>query len=247
MSAGPQRMPAPGAPSAAPLSPSPFPARVPWIAVSAFLVIAFGLAWLITLPLWLSGNGLATPGAVLYIVGMMYTPAAAALVVSFFVQRPRPRPLAEYLGLWPLRPVMRVVGMTLIGLFGSILLVIVGVFVSATDQQIVRVTMSNPNRPDPAGDRQLQSFVVEFDRPIDPVTIGPGESFTYTLDPREVGVLVDPNTGQRHVRVSGRVTAIASDVSDPQPVLLIELLNRRTGKLESFLSFPGFSGGVFVG
>lgn len=131
MSAGPQRMPAPGAASAEPLSPSPFPARVPWIAVSAFLVIAFGLAWLITLPLWLSGNGLATPGAVLYIVGMMYTPAAAALVVSFFVQRPRPRPLAEYLGLWPLRPVMRVVGMTLIGLFGSILLVIVGVFVSA--------------------------------------------------------------------------------------------------------------------
>ncbi|MGA0566633.1 CPBP family intramembrane glutamic endopeptidase [Rathayibacter sp. KR2-224] len=112
-------------------SGTPFPVRVPWLAVGTFVVIAFGLAWLITLPLWVSGSGLATPGAILLIVGMMYTPAAAALVVSFFVQRPRPRPLAEYLGLWPLRPVRRVIGMTLIGLFGSILIVMIGVFVSA--------------------------------------------------------------------------------------------------------------------
>ncbi|GAB3803377.1 CPBP family intramembrane metalloprotease [Humibacter antri] len=114
-----------------PLPSSPFPARVPWASVAAFVVIAFGLAWLIALPLWLSGRGLATPGATLFIGGMMYAPAAAALVVAFFIQRPRPRPLPEYLGLWPLRPAKRVIGMTLIGLFGSILLVIVGVFVSA--------------------------------------------------------------------------------------------------------------------
>lgn len=114
-----------------PTEASPFPTRVPWIAVAAFVVIAFGLAWLVTLPLWLSGKGLATPGAIVSIVGMMYTPAAAALIVSFFVQRPRPRPLPEYLGLWPLRPVKRVLGLTLIGLFGAFLLVIVGVFVSA--------------------------------------------------------------------------------------------------------------------
>jgi hypothetical protein len=124
-----------------------------------------------------------------------------------------------------------------------------GVYVPATDQQLVRVTIGNPVQPDPAGDRQLQSFVVQFDRPVDPVTIGPGESFTYTLDPREAGVLVDPSTGLRHVRVSGRITAVVVDPSDsaPQPALLIELLNRRTGKLESFHAFPGFSGGVFVG
>lgn len=121
--------------------------------------------------------------------------------------------------------------------------------VPAADDQLVRVTIGNPNRPDPAGDRQLQSFVVEFDRPVDPVTIGPGESFTYTLDPREVGLLVDPTTDLRHVRVSGRITAVVSDPSDPshaQPALLIEILNRRTGKLDSFHAFPGFTGGVFV-
>jgi len=111
--------------------PNPFPTRVPWLAVAVFIVIAFGLSWLVTLPLWLSGKGLATTGAIFFIVLMMYTPGAAALIVSFFVQRPRPRPLPEYLGLWPLRPVKRVLWMTVIGLLGSILLVIVAVFVSA--------------------------------------------------------------------------------------------------------------------
>ena len=58
-----------------------------------------------------------------------------------------------------------------------------------------------------AAGRQLQSFVVEFDRPVDPVVseevygfkamdagadaaIGPGESFTFTIDPREVGAIL---------------------------------------------------------
>jgi hypothetical protein len=121
--------------------------------------------------------------------------------------------------------------------------------VPATDAQLVRVTIGNPNRPDPAVDPRLQSFVAEFDRAGGPVTIGPGESFTYTLDPREAGVLVDPNTGLRHVHVSGRITGVAIDPSDPSglhPMFLIEILNKKTGKLESFHTFPGFAGGVSV-
>ena len=57
------------------------------------------------------------------------------------------------------------------------------------------------------------------------MTVGPGESLTYTLEVRNVGVLVDPTTGQRHVRVSARITKIVVDPSDPselRPVLLIE-------------------------
>ena len=78
----------------------------------------------------------------------------------------------------------------------------VGVYVPATDQQILRVTIGNPNLPAPAGDRTLNSFVIEFDRPIDPAKIAPGAAYTYTIDPREVGA----RPGLRPVRVSFRVT-----------------------------------------
>jgi hypothetical protein len=122
----------------------------------------------------------------------------------------------------------------------------VGVYAPATDQQIVRVTIGNPYLPArTASDRQLQSFVIEFDRPIDPVTIGPGESFTYTLDPREVGV--DPRPGVRPVRVSFRVqTDFLEGQPAPRPALTIEVLNRRTGAIDSSFVFPGFMGGVSV-
>lgn len=124
----------------------------------------------------------------------------------------------------------------------------VGVYVPATDNQLVRVTIGNPNRPDPAGDRQLQSFIIQFDRPVDPVTIGPGESFTYTIDPREVGGVVDQRSLVRTVTVSFSCTAAVPDGgSAPQPALTIEILNRKSGVLESFHAFPGFTGGVVVG
>jgi hypothetical protein len=51
------------------------------------------------------------------------------------------------------------------------------------------------------------------------------------------------------VHVSGRITGVAIDPSDPSglhPMFLIEILNKRTGKLESFHTFPGFAGGVSV-
>jgi hypothetical protein len=132
---------------------------------------------------------------------------------------------------------------------GQILLtsdVVIGV--PATDLQLIRVTIGNPSQLDPAVDGKLQ-IISLTSVAIDPVTLGPGESFTYTLDPREVGVLVDPNTGLRHVRVGGRIAGVAIDPSDPtgpHPMLRIELLHRKTGKLESFHSFPGFTGGVVV-
>ena len=120
----------------------------------------------------------------------------------------------------------------------------VGVFVPATDEQILRVTIGNPNLP--AGDRTLNSFVIEFDRPIDPAKIAPGEAFTYTIDPREVGAL-DARPGLRPVRVSFRVTTdVLEGQSAPQPALTIERLNRMTGAVMSFHAFPGFTGGVYV-
>jgi hypothetical protein len=123
-----------------------------------------------------------------------------------------------------------------------------GIFVPAADHQMIRVTIGNPHMPaSPAEPRSPQSFVIQFDRPVDPVTIGPGESFTYTLDPREVGVLVDPRTRLRHVRVSFRFqTEVLECQSAPRPAVTIEILNTSTGKVESFTAYPGFTGGVVV-
>lgn len=75
--------------------------------IVVFLVVAFGLAWLVTLPLWL-GDGLAEPSFTLVATVMMTTPAIAALVVVFFMERPAHR--LQALGLWPLRPLRRLLG-----------------------------------------------------------------------------------------------------------------------------------------
>ncbi|WP_025157901.1 CPBP family intramembrane glutamic endopeptidase [Leifsonia aquatica] len=106
------------------------PARVPWPAVGAYLVVAFGLAWLVALPLWLDG-GLSNPFAPVILIAMMFTPTAGALVAVFLVQRPRPRSVPEYLGMWPLRPVWRLIGLTLAGIFGSIAISVAAVFLAA--------------------------------------------------------------------------------------------------------------------
>ena len=82
--------------------------RVPWTAVIAFVAVSFALAWLVALPLWL-GDGLAEPISVLLLPVVMFTPAVAALVVTFVMKVPGPGRRARFLGLWPLRPAKRVV------------------------------------------------------------------------------------------------------------------------------------------
>jgi membrane protease YdiL (CAAX protease family) len=93
-----------------------------------FVAIAFGLSWLVALPLWL-GDGLATPLFPLIAIAIMATPAIAALIVVFFVERPEGR--ARALGLWPMRPVGRLIGYSLLGIFVPIALVLVALPVGA--------------------------------------------------------------------------------------------------------------------
>lgn len=114
-----------------PQQSSASPASVPWRAVIVFVVLACALAWLVALPLWLGGEGLRSPLAGILLPVMMFTPLVSALIVVFFLQKPRPRPTAEYLGLWPLRPAKRTVWLIVFGIFGSALLVVAGVFLSA--------------------------------------------------------------------------------------------------------------------
>ncbi|WP_051191622.1 CPBP family intramembrane glutamic endopeptidase [Microbacterium luticocti] len=98
--------------------------RVAWPAVIVFVVAACALAWLIALPLWVSGQGLVSPWAGAVLPAMMLTPTVAMLIAVFALRTPRTDRL-RFLGMWPLRPAGRFVGMLVVGLFGPI--VVVGV------------------------------------------------------------------------------------------------------------------------
>lgn len=105
-------------------------ARVRWGAVAVFTVLAFTLAWLVALPLWISGEGLAHPFAGLLLIAMMTTPALAMLVVVFLLRAPATGRVA-FLGLWPLRPARRWVPLMLAAWFGPIVVVLATVLAAA--------------------------------------------------------------------------------------------------------------------
>lgn len=114
------------------------PAKVPWLEVAVFVAVAVILAWAVCLPLWISGEGL---GDMLLVQlcgqAMMLTPLLA-VIVAMIIQRRRakrtglPQPsVVRYLGIWPLRPFGRVLGLTAAALFGVFALVAGGYFLAA--------------------------------------------------------------------------------------------------------------------
>lgn len=103
---------------------------VHWPAVAAFVLIACALAWVVVLPLWL-GRGLAEPISTVLLPVMMFTPAIAALVVTFVMKVPGPGRRARFLGLWPLRPAKRVVWLMVAGWLVPPLLVALSILLSA--------------------------------------------------------------------------------------------------------------------
>ncbi len=90
------------------------PARVPWRAVGAFVVLACGLAWLVAAPLW-AGDGLSSPLFTVLAAVTMWTPAVAVLVATLLLRVPA-RDRLRALGVWPLRPARRTLGLTAVGL-----------------------------------------------------------------------------------------------------------------------------------
>ncbi|WP_230684987.1 CPBP family intramembrane glutamic endopeptidase [Cellulomonas sp. JZ18] len=86
-----------------------------------FVLVACGLAWLVALPLW-TGDGLASPFLALLAVVVMWTPAAAVLVVTLLQKVPA-RDRLRALGVRPLRPLRRTLGLTAVGLVAPIVLV----------------------------------------------------------------------------------------------------------------------------
>lgn len=114
------------------------PAKAPWLEIAVFVAVAVILAWLVCLPLWLSGEGL---GNVMLVqitgMAMMFTPLIA-VVAAMLIQRRRSRRTGEpqasivrYLGMWPLRPFGRVLWMTALAFFGVFVLVAVAYLLGA--------------------------------------------------------------------------------------------------------------------
>lgn len=90
--------------------------------IAVFVAIAFALAWLVALPLWL-GDGLASPWFPVIAIAIMTTPTIATLVMVLGVDRSAGA--ARSLGLWPLRPVGRLLVFCVLGIFVPILLALV--------------------------------------------------------------------------------------------------------------------------
>ncbi|WP_334146710.1 CPBP family intramembrane glutamic endopeptidase [Microbacterium sp.] len=109
---------------------APAPRRVPWTAVIAYTVLACGLAWLVSLPLWL-GDGLAEPVTGVLLPIMMFTPAVAAIVIMFVLGVPAKGERVRFLGLWPLRPAKRVVWLLVLAWLAPPVLVALSVLVAA--------------------------------------------------------------------------------------------------------------------
>jgi membrane protease YdiL (CAAX protease family) len=78
--------------------------------------------------LWLDG-GLRSPWFTVIALGMMVTPAVAAIIVVFFIERSENRGAA--LGLWPLRPARRLLTYLALGLAVPIALVLAALPVGA--------------------------------------------------------------------------------------------------------------------
>lgn len=102
---------------------------VPWIPVGVFVLVAFGLAWLVALPLWL-GDGLASPATGFLLPLMMATPAIATLVVVLVARVPR-EDRRRFLGMRPLRPVRRLLAFLGLAFLLPIVVVVATVAVSA--------------------------------------------------------------------------------------------------------------------
>jgi uncharacterized protein len=96
--------------------------------IAVFLAIAIGLSWLIALPLWL-GDGLESPLLPVIAVAMMATPAIAAIIVVFAVERPTRK--GQALGLRPIGPAKRFIGFLTLAIAIPIALIAIALVVGA--------------------------------------------------------------------------------------------------------------------
>jgi len=107
-------------------------AEVPWAAVCLFIAVAFGLAWLIALPLWILESGTPTYDLLSMSLPpiMMFCPAIATLVVILGLRVPRGA-RRRFVGIWPLPSPQRMAAFTIIAACAPAVLVFTTIGVSA--------------------------------------------------------------------------------------------------------------------
>lgn len=107
--------------------------RVPWVAVAVFAIVSCGLAWLVAAPLWVRGLGMADPLVPVIAAAMMFTPAIATVAALLVERRQRgkrtARGILRDLGMWPLRPVARTLGVSAAAIIALPLLIGVGLVI----------------------------------------------------------------------------------------------------------------------
>jgi membrane protease YdiL (CAAX protease family) len=93
-----------------------------------FVLLAFGLAWLVALPLWLNGG---RESRFFTVIGgvMMGVPALAAVIVSKFTE-PKTK-LSDSLGLRPWRPIGRTLLFCLFAILASMSIMIISLVVGS--------------------------------------------------------------------------------------------------------------------
>jgi hypothetical protein len=107
---------------------------------------------------------------------------------------------------------------------------------TAGKDQLFRVTVLNPKliaaegEPVPA---QVDYFL-RLQGIDGEATIAPGEAYTFTIDPRLCGELIDPRTGARRVILDLRVEArVPFDAQLVPPVATVDLVNAGSGRVEA--------------
>ena len=105
--------------------------KVRWGAVVLFVLLAYGLAWLVTLPLWLSAGERNSMLNTLCVVAMMFTPGVAAMATLLVTRTPAKGQRLRSLGVWPLRPAKRTVLMALLALALPFVIAIIALAIAA--------------------------------------------------------------------------------------------------------------------
>ncbi|MGC0367852.1 lysostaphin resistance A-like protein [Microbacterium sp. SLBN-111] len=107
--------------------------RPDWVSIGVFAVTSVALSWLVALPLWMRGQGLADPFLGLVAAAMMFTPTLGVLAALLVQRRTRgrrgARAVLRELGMWPLRPAARTIWTCVAVIVATPLLIALGLVV----------------------------------------------------------------------------------------------------------------------